>query len=97
MPDNGPALVNLCLALSRAGRLQEAVPHAERAVTISGGRNPLILGLLGRLYARTGRLEQAVTSTRRALSVALEANDAPLADQLNAELRSYEAAAAGRP
>ena len=87
------ARTNLCLALSMAGRAQEAIPHAQQAVTLSNGQNPLILDLLGRLYAQAGRLPEAIETTRQALEVASQANDQQLARDLQARLSSYEAAA----
>jgi len=91
-PQNPMARTNLCLALSLAGRAQEAIPHAQQAVTLSNGQNPLILDLLGRLYAQAGRLPEAIETTRRALDIATQANDQQLARDLRARLSSYEAA-----
>jgi Flp pilus assembly protein TadD len=96
MPQDPAARTNLVLALSMAGRAQEAIPHAQQAVALSGGRNPLILDLLGRLYAQAGRLPEAIEATRQALEIATQANDQPLARDLRARLSSYEAGAGGR-
>ncbi len=95
-PQSLGARTNLCVALSMAGRPQEAIPHAQEAVTLSKGQNPLILDLLGRLYAQAGRLPEAIGATRQALDVAGQANDQALARQLGARISSYEAAAAAR-
>ncbi len=76
-----------------AGRAQEAIPHAQQAVALSNGQNPLLLDLLGRLYAQAGRLPEAIETTRRALEVAMPANDQQLVRDLRARLSSYEAAA----
>jgi tetratricopeptide (TPR) repeat protein len=92
-PQNPMARTNLCLALSMVGRAQEAVPHAEQAVTLTNGQNPLVLDLLGRLYAQAGRLPEAIATTRQALEVASRANDQNLVRDLRARLSSYEAAA----
>jgi tetratricopeptide (TPR) repeat protein len=94
-PQDLAARTNLVLALSMAGRAQEAIPHAQQAVELSGGRNPLILDLLGRLYAQTGRLPQAIETTRQALEVATQANDLKLARDLRARLESYGAGVGG--
>ena len=94
-PQNPGALANLCLALSLAGRAPEAIPHAQQAVTLTNGQNPLILDLLGRLYAQAGRLPEAIETTRQALDVALQAHDERLARDLRARLSSYEAGAGG--
>ena len=94
--ENPEARANLCMALSLAGRPGEALPHAQEAVALSKGRNPLILDLLGRLYAQAGRLPEAAEATRRALDLATEANDQPLVRDLRARLSTYETAAASR-
>ncbi len=94
-PQNPIARTNLCLALLMAGRASEAIPHAEQAVTLSSGQDPLILDLLGRLYAQTGRLPEAIEATRRALEIASRANDRPLVRDLRARLASYGNAAGG--
>jgi tetratricopeptide (TPR) repeat protein len=96
-PQSLPARTNLALALSMAGRTQEAIPHLQRAVEMSEGRNPLLLDLLGRLYAQTGRLPEAIETTRQALAIASQANDERLARELRAKLDSYGAAGGGSP
>ena len=96
-PQNPMARGNLCLALSIAGRPQEAIPHAQQAVTLTKGQNPMLLDMLGRLYAQAGRLPEAMEPTRQALEIATRAGDERLARDLQGRLSSYEAAAAGRP
>ena len=59
-PENPGVLVNLCLALSLAGRAQEAIPEAQKAVALTNGQDPLLLDMLGRLYAQSGRLAEAI-------------------------------------
>jgi Flp pilus assembly protein TadD len=92
-PQNPGALANLCLALSLAGRPQEAIPHAEQAAALTGRRNPLILDLLGRLYAQAGRLPEAAETARQALALARQAGDERLVRELSHRLSSYEAPA----
>lgn len=96
-PQNPMARVNLCLALSMAGRAGEAIPHAEQAVALSNGENPLLLDMLGRLYAQAGRLPEAIETTRKALEIATRANDQALVRDLSGRLSSYELAAGGGP
>jgi tetratricopeptide (TPR) repeat protein len=96
-PQNPGARGNLCLALSLAGRPQEAIPHAQEAVALTKGQNPLLLDMLGRLYAQAGRLSEAIEPTRQALEVATRAGDERLARDLRGRLSSYEAAAGGGP
>jgi tetratricopeptide (TPR) repeat protein len=95
LPQNPGVLANLCVALALAGRSQDAIQHAQRAVELSNGRNPLILDLLGRLYAQTGRFPEAIETTRHALEVASQAGDANLAHELEGRLASYEDRAGG--
>jgi tetratricopeptide (TPR) repeat protein len=94
-PKNPMARGNLCLALSLAGRPQEAIPHAQEAVALTSGQNPLLLDMLGRLYAQAGRVAEAMEPTRQALEVATRAGDERLARDLRGRLSSYEAAATG--
>jgi Flp pilus assembly protein TadD len=93
IPQNIQARTNLCLALAMAGRAQEAIPHAQEAVTLSDGRDARILDLLGRLYGQTGRLADAAETTRKALEVALQSGDQRLVDDLRSRAASYEAEA----
>jgi Flp pilus assembly protein TadD len=90
-PRDTTARTNLCLVLSLADRAEEAIPHAQRAVTLSNGQDPLVLNLLGSLYAQAGRLPEAVETTRKALEVARQAHDRPLVRELQSRLSSYEA------
>ncbi len=90
-PQNPMARANLCLALSMAGRAEEAIPHAQQAVTLSNGQDPLLLDMLGRLYAQAGRLPEAMEATRQALEIATRAGDERLARELRARLSSYQA------
>jgi protein O-GlcNAc transferase len=92
-PRNIQARTNLSLALAMAGRAQEAIPHAREAVTLSEGRNPRILDLLGRLYVQTGRRAEAIEAMQRALEAAVQSNDLQLANDLRARLSSYGAPA----
>ncbi|HXK09290.1 MAG TPA: tetratricopeptide repeat protein [Vicinamibacteria bacterium] len=94
-PQDTTTRTNLCLVLSLAERPEEAIPHAQQAVTLSNGQDPLILNLLGSLYAQAGRLPEAIETTRRALAVASQADDRALVGKLQSRLSSYEASAAG--
>ena len=90
-PDDVLAQSNLGLALASAGKVEEAIQHAEQAARLSKGRDPLILDLLGGLYAKAGRLPDALQVTHQALAIATQANDAQLAADLKARIASYEA------
>ena len=93
---NPGSLANLSLALSLAGRPQEAIPHAQQAVALTNQQDPLLLDLLGRLYAQAGRLPEAIETTRLALAIASQAGDERLVRELRGRLPSYEAAGARR-
>jgi len=96
-PDSPIIHANLGGALVEAGRFSEAIPHFEEAVRISGGRDPELMADLAGTYAEAGRLSEAVTTARKALDLAQKQNNAELAAELGARLRSYESknAAAG--
>jgi tetratricopeptide (TPR) repeat protein len=69
----------------------EAVVLAERAVHLSGAREPVILDTLAAAYAEAGRFPEAVETARRALALATEQNKQPLAEALKARIALYEA------
>jgi predicted Zn-dependent protease len=58
----------------------------EEAVKLSGGRDPLTLHLLGRVYADLGRAPQAVEAERQALALATEQKNAALVQLISAHL-----------
>ena len=72
----------------------EAVELAGRAVRLSNGREPAILGTLAAAYAETGRFPEAVQTARKALELAVQQNNRPLTDVLPARIALYEA---GKP
>ncbi len=95
-PDHLPALNQAAFVLAtdadpsvRNGA--EAVQMAERAVRLSGAREPAILDTLAAAYAEAGRFPQAIETARRALSIASEQGRQPLAEALKARIALYEA------
>ena len=72
----------------------EAVQLAQRAVQLSGGQEPAILGTLAAAYAEAGRFPEAVQTARNALDLATQQNQQALAHALRAKIALYEA---GRP
>ena len=70
----------------------EAVDLAERAVQISDGREPAVLGTLAAAYAEAGRFPEAVQTARKALDLAVQQNKQALADSIKAKIPLYEAA-----
>ena len=69
----------------------EAVELAQRAVQLSDGREPAILGTLAAAYAEAGRFPEAVKTAHQALDLATEQNKQSLAESLRAKIPLYEA------
>jgi protein O-mannosyl-transferase len=69
----------------------EAVDLAQRAYTLSKGRDPTVIDTLAAAYAEAGRFPEAVQAARRALGLASRQNNAALAERITARLRLYEA------
>jgi tetratricopeptide (TPR) repeat protein len=89
-PDAADVRKNLGLALADKGRFQEAIVHLQEAVRISGGKNPAMLDLLGRVYAETGKFPEAAQAARQALDVATRQNNFGLCAALKARISLYE-------
>jgi tetratricopeptide (TPR) repeat protein len=70
----------------RNGR--EAVELAERAVQLTGGREPATLDTLAAAYAEEGRFAEAAETARRALALA---TDQRLVEALKSRISLYEA------
>lgn len=68
----------------------EAVELAQRAVRLSGGREPDVLGTLAAAYAEAGRFSEAVETSRRAVAQATQQQTEPLAKTLKARIELYE-------
>jgi tetratricopeptide (TPR) repeat protein len=77
---------NLGHALAEKGSYKEASVHLEEAVRLSGRRDPLALFLLSRVYADLGRRQEAVQFEHEALEVAIQQNNADLAQTISAHL-----------
>jgi tetratricopeptide (TPR) repeat protein len=69
----------------------EAVKLAERAVQVSGGRNPIYLDTLAAAYAEAGRFPDAIATARQALELATQQHRARLVEALNTRIKLYEA------
>jgi tetratricopeptide (TPR) repeat protein len=100
-PDRPPVLRRMAWVLAtwpeasvRNG--MEAVALAERALRLSGGREPAILDTLAAAYAEAGRFPEAVETARRALALATQQNQQPLAEALKARIGLYEGKSAFR-
>jgi hypothetical protein len=70
-----------------------AVTLAEKANTITGGNQPLVLGTLAMAYAEAGRLADARQTVQAALNLATNRSPETVAE-LRTQLQLYEA---GRP
>jgi tetratricopeptide (TPR) repeat protein len=69
----------------------EAVKLAERAVQLSGGRNPIYLDTLAAAYAEAGRFPDAIATARQALDLATQQHRTRLMEALNSKIKLYEA------
>ncbi len=84
-PDAADARRNLGLALADKEDFQQASVQLEEANRLLGGRDPLALYLLGRVYAGLGRFPEAVRARGQALSIAVEQNNPTLIQLINAQ------------
>ena len=67
----------------------EAVTLGERAVDLSGHRDPAIIDILAAAYASAGDFDRAASAAREALALASASGSRPLADQIAARLSMY--------
>ena len=67
----------------------EAVELAQRAIKLSGGNEPAMLGTLAAAYAETGRFPEAVQTAEQAARLAVAKGDRTLAVQIRACLERY--------
>jgi tetratricopeptide (TPR) repeat protein len=70
---------------------KKAVALAERANQHTGGENPAVLHTLAAAYAEAGRFSDAQRSAQKAMELARAAGQPDLVEQLNVELKLYEA------
>jgi tetratricopeptide (TPR) repeat protein len=68
----------------------EAVKLAERAVQLSGERNPAYLDTLAAAYAEVGRFPEAIATARKALDLAAQQHRGGLVEGLNTRIKLYE-------
>ena len=72
----------------------EAIELAQRAVRLSGGREPALLDTLAAAYAETGRFPEAVQTEEKAVRLADAKGDRTLAQQIRTRLELYSS---GKP
>jgi Flp pilus assembly protein TadD len=89
-PEDVEAHNNLGLMLAMSGRIPEATAQIETAVRLTGGKDPLLLDLLGKLYAEAGQFREAAAAARRGLAAAVIVKDGRLIEKLRAALAEYE-------
>jgi tetratricopeptide (TPR) repeat protein len=68
----------------------EAIELAQRAVKLSDGREPAVLGTLAAAYAEAGRFAEAVQTAEKALELATSQDNAALADALRPRIKLYQ-------
>src|SRR5664280_605932 len=68
----------------------QAVAFAERAVRLSGGREPAILDTLAAAYAEVGRFPDAVRITSQTLDLARKQNNRQQVEVLEGRMAQYE-------
>jgi len=69
----------------------KAVELAQQANQLSSNPNPLILRTLAAAYAEAGRFPEAVTTAQRALQLATAQTNSELANDLEMQIRLYQA------
>jgi len=94
-PDRLATLRQLAWALATSPEASvrngtEAIMLAQKAIQLSNGNDPAILGSLAAAYAETGRFSEASESARRALVLAKEQNMQPLVETLEGSITLYE-------
>jgi protein O-mannosyl-transferase len=70
---------------------EEAVRYAERAVQLTEGKVPTLLGTLAAAYAEAGRFGEAERIAGEAIDLALKQGRRELADSIGAKLELYKA------
>jgi tetratricopeptide (TPR) repeat protein len=94
--DNGNAASNLAWVYAtypsesmRNG--ERAVELAERALRLSGAKNPLIFRTLAAAYAESGRFEPAIATTERGRELAIAQGNTALAGEFDRNIVLYRA------
>jgi protein O-mannosyl-transferase len=69
----------------------EAVALAQRAVELSGGKEPLVLDTLAAAYAEQRQFPKALETVQRAMDLAIIQGNVPLTDALRQRIPRYQA------
>ena len=97
-PDDVNALNNLAWVLAAAPEASlrdgaRAVESAQRALLLSGKTNAMIFRTLAAAYAETGRFADAIAAANKGLELAIRQKDAGLRDELERNIKVYQAGA----
>ena len=68
-----------------------AIGHAERAVAVSNGRDPVAFDVLAAAYAEAGQFDRALTALAKAVDLVRVSGPADLIPTLRAHLDLFEA------
>jgi Flp pilus assembly protein TadD len=68
----------------------EAVTWAQRAIELTGGRDPIVLDTLAAAQAEAGQFAEAVKTAQQALALATSQNNAALAESIHVRLKLYQ-------
>lgn len=96
LPNNIDSLNQLAylLATTRIASLrngEEAIELAQRAVTLSAGREPMFLDTLAAAYAEAGQWDKAVETAERAMELASSLKRLDLVNTLRVRIGLYQA------
>lgn len=86
-PEAAESRRNLGHALAEQGDFEQARLQLEEASRLLGGKEPLTLHLLGRVYADLGRISEATRTEQLALAVATQQNNSRLVQAISAHLQ----------
>ncbi len=94
-PDNGNAMSNLAwvFATSPDPSIRngpKAVQLAERAISLSGGRIPILFRTLAAAYAESGRFSEAIQTAQRGIQSANSQGNTDLATELQGNIELYQ-------
>jgi len=94
-PDNGNAMSNLAwvFATSPDPSIRDgakAIQLAERAVSLSAGRIPILFRTLAAAYAENGRFSDAIQAAQRGIESANSQGNTGLANELQGNIELYQ-------
>jgi hypothetical protein len=94
VPTNAPLANNLAWLLATYPETSvrngaRAVEMAQRAVRLSGGKDPMFIGTLAAAYAEAGRFDEAIATGEKARALALADGKVELAERNAGLLELY--------